>query len=304
MSRSPLLAVAVAVAVAAVSLLACGGEPAPETAAPAAPVAEVPAPAPTTDADTVPVIDASPAGTPPYDFSSPSADFRLPAVLREISGLTVLDGQQLGAVQDEEGDLYAIRMTDGEPVGRIRFGRGGDYEALERVGDVVYVLQSDGDLFELKNWNRGKAPDTRNFETRLGAKACDAEGLGAKGTLLYISCKEEDADGLTRVYRFDPRRAATALYLTLDADDVPGKGALRPSALAFHPVTGHLVLLSAGREALISVRPNGTVADVWDIKPAGLEQPEGLAFLPNGDVFISSEGKSGAGRIVRFEYRG
>lgn len=238
----------------------------------------------------------------PYDFTEPAAAFALPAVLREISGLTLLDDEQLGAVQDEEGDLYAIRMADGEPLGRIRFARGGDYEALERLSDLIYVLQSDGDLFELRDWNRGRVPKTRNFETRLGAKACDAEGLGARGELLYISCKEEDADGLTRVYEFDPRNAVTRLHLTIDPDDVPGEGPLAVSALAFHPVSGHLVLLSSKRERLISVTPTGAVAEVWDFEDAKLEQPEGLAFLPNGDMYISSESKGAAGHIVRFDY--
>ena len=277
-------------------LAACDGD-APGTAAARAAAAEEAAEA------TADSLAEARLATTPYDFSKPAAEFSLPAVLQEISGLTVLDGAQLGAVQDEEGDLYAIRMTDGEPVGRIRFGRGGDYEGLERVGDIVYVLQSDGDLFELRDWNRGRLPKTRNFETRLGAKACDAEGLGARGRRLFIACKEEDEDKLTRVYSFDPERAVTALHLTVDPDDVPGKGDLRISALAFHPVTGNMVLLSVERELLISVTDAGEVVDVWDLKPAELEQPEGLAFLPNGDVFVASESATSFGRVLRFDYR-
>ena len=289
--------------VALFSMAACGPSPDADAPAPGTPAARAAAAEEAAEATADSLADARLAATP-YDFAGPAAAFSLPAVLQEISGLTVLDDEQLGAVQDEEGDLYAIRMKDGEPVGRIRFGRGGDYEGLERVGDIVYVLQSDGDLFELRDWNRGKFPKTRNFETRLGAKACDAEGLGAKGEQLFIACKEEDGDKRTRVYSFDPERAVTALHLTVDPGDVPGEGDLRVSALAFHPVTGHMVLLSVERELLISVTSEGEVADVWDLGPAKLEQPEGLAFLPNGDVFIASESKAGAGRVVRFDYRG
>ena len=41
---------------------------------------------------------------------------------------------------------------------------------------------------------------------------------------------------------------------------------------------------------------------MWDLGPAAFEQPEGLAFLPNGDVLVSSEGDDGPALIVRFAY--
>ena len=88
----------------------------------------------------------------------------------------------------------------------------------------------------------------------------------------------------------------------LDPAAIPGEKSLRPSALAVHPITGRTVVLSSKRESLIALDASGAVADVWDLRPAAFEQPEGLAFLPNGDALVSSEGGDGPAVLLRFTY--
>lgn len=284
-------------AAAGLALAACAPDaPSPAALVPAVPTSAAPSPS------------AAPApATSPYRFDQPVASFTLPDELREISGLTVLGDGLLGAIQDEEGDLYVIDQETGRVTTVVPFGPPGDYEGIELAGDRLFVLRADGALLELEGWTGGEAR-TRTYETGLGAEACDAEGLGyeAPGRLL-IACKEEGDDALDDrnvVYAFDlaQNRLASEPALVLDPEAVQGDKKLRPSALAVHPVTGRMVLLSSRRESLVTLDASGTAAEVWDLRPAAFEQPEGLAFLPNGDVFVSSEGGDGPAVLLRFAY--
>ena len=245
----------------------------------------------------------------PYHFGAPVSAFALPDELEEISGLTLLDEGHVGAVQDEEGDLFVVSLATGEVVREEGFGDDGDYEGIELVGERLFVMTADARVTELLDW-RTDDIRTVEYDLDLGRERCNAEGLGADGESLVIVCKNEDGGDDNRVYGIDvdalpglkPERR-----FDIDRGDVPGrkhKKKLRPSALARHPMTGHLVVLSSRRETLVSLDAEGAVVSVWDFGEADLEQPEGLAFLPNGDVLISSEGKKGPGVIMRFAWRG
>lgn len=279
----------------ALALSACGSGTPPDSAA-AAP------------ASAAPPVAALAGGPAPaagaYRFDQPVARFEMPEALREISGLTVLDATHLGTVQDEEGRLYVLETETGRVSAVVPFGPPGDYEGVELAGERLFVLRADGALLELEGWSGGEAR-TQVHESGLGADACDAEGLGydATGDRLLISCKEE-AGGRNLVYGFNlaTNTLAAAPVLALDPDGVPGSKKLAPSALAVHPVTGHTVVLSSKRESLVSVDASGAVVDVWSLAPAAFEQPEGLAFLPGGDVLVSSEGGDGPGVVLRFAY--
>ena len=263
-------------------------------------------------ADAPPAAVVTPAravGTPsvPYRFDQPIARFELPADLVEISGLTVLDERTLGAVQDEEGTLFALDRETGEVTAVMPFGPPGDYEGVELVGDHLYVLRSDGVLFHVAGWGGGDM-NSREIATGL-ARDCDAEGLGydAARERLLIACKEatsEDAAGLRAVYAFDPRSEALdeAPAFVIDSDEVGGSRPLKPSAIAVHPVTGTVVVLSSAREVLVSLDASGAVADVWRWAEAGFEQPEGIAFWPNGDLVVSSEGNKRPAVLMMFAY--
>ena len=63
-------------------------------------------------------------------------------------------------------------------------------------------------------------------------------------------------------------------------------------------------MLSSVRKALVLLDPaDGTLLDVWPLPDDLFRQPEGLAFLPNGDLYISSEGSGGKAMLARFSYQ-
>ena len=265
---------------------------------------------------------------PPYAFNSPDTLFRLPNRLREISGLTVLDEQTLGAIQDEKGKLYLLNLHTGEIEDDPRFDKDGDYEGLARVGDRVFILRSNGTLYEITNWRANKLETTKH-KTSLSAKH-DTEGLvyDAANARLLIACKEFAGKGLKKqkaIYAFD-LETETLLdepVFTIDTrafTDQTDAGGLndairravepaadlsgfKPSALGLHPITGELYVLSSVRKALVVLNPAGEMVEVWVLPEKRFRQPEGLAFLPNGDLFVASEGSGKKATLMRFNYR-
>jgi len=64
---------------------------------------------------------------------------------------------------------------------------------------------------------------------------------------------------------------------------------LNPSALAIHPLTGDWYILSATNR-LLAVYNQGALKAVYPLPAEVYYKPEGMAFCPNGDLYLSSEG--------------
>lgn len=242
----------------------------------------------------------------PYDFDHPEAAFQLPGRLREISGLTVLPDGQLGAVQDEEGILYVLDAETAEVVAEHRFAGRGDYEGLEAVGESVWVIQSDGDLFEITD-PRSDDPQRTKYDTDLH-RSCDAEGLAYQpdAERFLIACKENpgaELPNLRAIYAVDhvtrTRSPAPVFRLSRAVLDASGRS-FKPSALAVHPRTGQVYVLSSVRKALAVLDPDGALVAALALPDDRYPQPEGLAFAPDGTLYVSNEGRSGAATLYRF----
>ncbi len=241
----------------------------------------------------------------PYRLDAPDAVLLLPGILREISGLTVLPSGNLGAVQDERGAIYEIDPRSGRVVATLPFAKAGDFEGIELAPDAVWALRSDGDLYRVFRDSTG-TPTSTKFETALSS-ANDTEGLAYDPTenRLLVACKEDpghDLDGVRAIYAFslatqtlDPRPAFLLDRTQIDAED-----AFKPSALAIHPPTGNLYVLSSVRKALAVLAPDGSLVATVPLDPERFPQPEGIAFAADGTLFISNEGPTGAGTILRF----
>lgn len=237
----------------------------------------------------------------PYALAEPDARLTLAPRLREISGLTVLEGGTLAAVQDEDGDVFELDPASGEILSEQRFYNSGDYEGIERAGDTLWVVESDGDLYRITG-----ADEAEKFETGL-KRSNDVEGLAydARGHRLLLACKGDPGgglDGVRAIYAYDLASGTLSEgpLLTLDREALDRASPFKPSGLAVHPLSGEVYVISGVLTALVVLAPDGDLRAAVALPPRLFPQPEGIAFSPDGTLFISNEGGSGSATLLRF----
>lgn len=290
------------------ALLACSQEPQP-----------APAPAPAA----VPVAPPVACIVAGYDLGVPLRSFALPADLREISAIAAVDADTIACLQDEKGELFLLDPKDGAVRARAVFGPDGDYEGLARQGDAFWVLRSDGRILRVVRSDGGLAIGR---VLAVQAPQTEFEGLAldaATGSLIVAPKSIAKAVGdkeLRPLYAVDPVIGTTAAvpYATIDRDAVlqaaerlavavptvarRGKEKvlfrLRFSEVAVQPDSGRLWLLSAVDRAVVVADRDGAIHGVHFFAPEQQPQPEGAAFLSNGELLIASEGGDGVG-VVR-----
>lgn len=239
-----------------------------------------------------------------YLMQQPEAVWELPLPLKEISGIAWQDSSTLLCVEDESGIVYRYSLASNSIVQEIPFGPRGDYEDLVLAGDSVFVLRSDGTIFLLADFGEEDMA-VSSIQTGLSIRN-NAEGLyyDAQARRLLIACKGfsgvESADKSARaVYAFDldSYRLVNPPHLLLTEAD------LSPSAIAVHPVSHSTYLLSSPGKRLLELTAQGQILSQIPLEDSRFTQPEGLCFAPNGDLFISNEGRGGRGNILRFRRR-
>jgi len=238
----------------------------------------------------------------PYDFENPTEKFELPNKLKEISGLSYYKNNQLVCVNDERGEIFIYDIQEKKIVEKIPFGKNGDYEGVEVVGDEVFVLNSDG---KLKGFKIGEA-----FEREIDCskpEVIEYEGLGydpkSKYMLLVAKERTKDVDEKKMIYAYDFDKKILFKHIAIPEeqviDEANGKD-FKPSGIAVHPKTGQTFVIASSGKKLLVLSEKGQKEALISLNPTIYQQPEGICFSPNGDLFISSEGKEGKGYILRF----
>lgn len=259
-----------------------------------------------------------------YDFNEPDETLVLPDTLREVSGVTIGDNNHIFCVQDENGILFQYDPESKEIVQQEVFGEDGDYEGICRVGAFFYVLRSDGTLFEVEEL-RTEAIEVRAEEDAsentglhinqydLGLPVGENEGLcfDQKNNRLLIISREQSPHTKTNervVYAFDLAKKRLSKQAIFTLNPFSGKWkkqsdlSFRPSELALHPITGELYVLSSKDQALFVFSPTGKIKTIQRLNPTIFTKPEGIAFMENGDVYISNEGKEEKPTLLFFQY--
>lgn len=258
-----------------------------------------------------------------YDLASPQEKYFLPYVLAEISGLSYLDNSVL-TVDDETGRIFIYDFEEKDITHSIAFGKPGDYEGVELVGDTVYVLRSDGDLFKFPYTSEKKIVPEK-IETELKKKN-DTEGIAysPQKNHLLIACKEspkiqdeDDIEGRAIYsYTMNHDKLSTDPIYTISRDDVynfwtenrdftyeKNRIKFKPSGIAVHPIDKHIYVLASVGKLLVILDPQGEIIGTYPISSRLLNQPEGICFSPEGDLYISSEGEGDRGYILKFDMK-
>lgn len=231
--------------------------------------------------------------------------------LKEISGIHYVDGDRFSAIQDEQGIIYTIDYLNGEIVSELPFAGRGDYEDITMDANYYYVLESRGSVYQVPK--KGNGSGTKVFSLPGGRNEFESIYLDSGGKRLILICKNCAGNGSKAGYdgyEFNISKKAfieTPLFTINSSRLTKTAGTkqvdFRPSAAAIHPIEKKLyVLCSVGRLLLICDL-QGNIESLFHLDPALYRQPEGIAFKPNGDLFIANEAAGGKANIIKIVYR-
>ncbi|MEP2237709.1 MAG: SdiA-regulated domain-containing protein [Maribacter sp.] len=255
----------------------------------------------------------------PYDSAEKvtyeiSGRWELPKELREVSGISWMNENQIAAIQDEDGIIFIYDLKKKKVVNEIEFGNAGDYEGLAIEGNNAYALESDGTITVIKNF---QYPDRKvtTYKTKFSEKN-NMESLWldlpANQLLVIPKDRDIDSDNMKGVYAFslDDYKLAYKPVLQLDMEDEVLKNFrekkvyknFRPSDIAIHPQTKDIYMLEGSKPKLLILDENGVAKKGYSLDKKIFPQPEGITFSPQGDLYISSEGKNdGKGTITKLK---
>ncbi len=258
-------------------------------------------------------------GSDAYNFAKPSHTWRLPDQLVEVSGNSWLDANHLILIEDLHPSLYVIKLDDKNatlektvPFADTEKDKV-DIEDVTIVDSIVYALWSHGALFKIVDWQ--STPKVTKIKTGL-TKRNNTEGLcyDPVSKTLLIACKDDagipdEKKSAKAVYQFDITKQSLVQppWMVIHKKDFEqigsGKLSFNPSAIAVHPATHDIYILTTRDNKGVAIfSHDGVLKSYQTIDKDLMPQPEGICFSPDGKLYISSEGKKGEpGNLFEFD---
>jgi uncharacterized protein YjiK len=250
-----------------------------------------------------------------YDLKKPQVQ-QLGKVMNEISGLAYDPvGPSLIAISDSKDKIIQIGLKTKKlkDLKEHIVGPDSDIEDIVASDTAYYLLSSWGEIVEVPV----KATDSttnRTFDLNLPGQN-DFETLyfdpTANGLILICkTCAHEKGKNIRTAFRFDlqTRTFDSLAFFTFSKDEVQrilkdDDVQFDPSAAAIHPINKRLYILSAASHLLVIADTRGKIMEAYKLNPDLFPQAEGIAFAPNGDMYISNEGKFGSPTLLFFPYK-
>jgi uncharacterized protein YjiK len=241
--------------------------------------------------------------------------FELGKELVEISGIAYNEEDtSLLAISDNKEKIYKIDLKTKKLKNYTdKFAGVYDYEDIVKVKDSAYVLISNGTIIAVpknakdstatvryKFWSQAR----NDFETIYHDPSVNALIMICK------TCEHEKGEEIRTAYKFDlaTRSFDSSEYYIISIGSVKAKvrnddANFKPSAAAIHPINKNLYILASAGQLLVITDLKGTVLQVFSLHPDRHPQAEGIAFAPDGTMFISNEGKYGKATLQIFAYK-
>ncbi|WP_245768060.1 SdiA-regulated domain-containing protein [Pedobacter insulae] len=254
---------------------------------------------------------------PGYNLNNPQK-YSMPDILQEISGIAFNKGDNtfVYAQQDEDGKLFKLPLgSKDETV--TKFAGKGDYEDVSVINNWVILLKSNGDLFsfplsETKNESTGMVKENTGLVPKGEYEGMFADEATGNVYLLCKNCKTDKGSKLTSGYVFafnnngTFKAKGTFKINASKIDNLTGKkkGTFHPSALAINPLTKEWYIISSVNKVLVVLDSKWGIKNAYHLSSNTFNQPEGIAFDKQGNLYISNEGsETQVGNILRFDYK-
>jgi len=255
--------------------------------------------------------------TLPYDLENPTK-YNMPQNLFEISGIVFHNGdpKQVFAIQDEDGDLFYLGLNDKQSK-FTKFGGKGDYEDLTIIKDQIIVLKSNGELhiFPIADINKAEVDNVVKIKDLVPKAEYEGIATDEKAGKVYIltkGSKDDEKNKATSIYAFDFQKdnslkaSGTFNLPFAEIEKLSGekKVKFKPSALAKNPATGEWYILSSVNKLLVVADADFKIKATYPLKGGNFNQPEGIAFDKDNNLYISNEGGTlAAGDILAFKLK-
>ena len=252
-----------------------------------------------------------------YDLNNPSK-FIMPEDLLEISGIAFqnMDASTVFSIQDEDGKLFAQKWGIKKATA-VKFESKGDYEDLAIYKQTVFILKSSGSLFvfPLADINKKKSLSVKEWKKVVPKGEYESLYMDEPNHKLYILTKNSTDDHKSRlstgyVFNYDPSTGNLAFSsdFKIKSKEIEALGqdirtGLKASALSHNPLTQEWYILSSVNKLLVVAGADWKVQSVYRLDSSIFNQPEGLAFDRQGNLYISNEGDElSNGNILKFKY--
>lgn len=254
----------------------------------------------------------------------------VPRELKEISGISFIHDSLVVAVQDETGIMYFFDLAEEAITRKVTFAEPGDYEDVATVSSSVYIVNSSGTIYQVDNF-RGDSSSVKTYNSPLTEKN-NIEGLAwdKKNNRLLLGAKDAGLKNEVdkEIYAFDlatkqlnpvpvysiKLKNIEAFYKGDELEEASKKflkafgnsklnQVFRTSALAFHPTTGELYVLTSLNNMIAVLSPStGDIKKIIELKGPDFNQPEGLAFTTDARLFVSNESNGKRANIIEITY--
>lgn len=251
---------------------------------------------------------------PNYDLSKPEK-FAMPESLLEISGIAFNNGvnDTVYAIQDEDGKVFKLPWNNKQKH-QTKFGKKGDFEDITILNNKIFVLKSNGTLYSFDTKETSKEETNNSQEwTNLLPKE-EYEGMYGDATTgnLYILCKSCSIDNPKEKVSGYVLHVGDSIKLTgnfainvsqIKKNNGKVKGGFRPSALAKSSKTNEWYIVSSANKLLVVADIDWNIKNVFPLNGNIFNQPEGIAFDKENNIYISNEGDDLVdGNILKFKY--
>lgn len=248
-----------------------------------------------------------------YDLNNPEKLIQKESLL-EISGIAPLGkGDTMLAVNDEEGKVFLVSWV-GNKNRSIKFSSQGDFEDVTHFKQWIFVIRSDGTVYAFSDTTRKKIDA---IEVNLKLPNGEYESIFADevtNKLIILTKRprnKKDSNKPDKIFGHSFELLNDSIGsrepFVIDLSSLPQfkdpKKVFAPSAFARNHATKEWYILSSSQKVLLVTTDDWQAKEVHKLNANIFNQPEGIAFDEQNNLYISNEGDElQNGNILKFRF--